>query len=76
MTHAAEGASRALVNISGDENLRQPMKDDVFLCLCAGLRVPVTFDLLFFLSKRRPAPSHSCSGLQHPCKSFSCALAI
>jgi hypothetical protein len=32
----AESASRALVNMSGHEKLAQPMKDDVFLCLCAG----------------------------------------
>jgi hypothetical protein len=33
---AAEGASRALVNMSGHDKLSQPMKEDVFLCLCAG----------------------------------------
>ena len=35
---AAEGASRALVNMSGHDKLSQPMKEDVFLCLCAGQR--------------------------------------
>jgi hypothetical protein len=36
MTPVSEGASRALVNMSGHEKLAQPMKDDIFLCLCAG----------------------------------------
>jgi asparagine N-glycosylation enzyme membrane subunit Stt3 len=36
ITRALENASRALVNMSGHEKLSQPMKEDVFLCLCAG----------------------------------------
>jgi hypothetical protein len=41
LTPASEGASRALVNMSGHEKLAQPMKDDIFLCLCAGQQNPI-----------------------------------
>jgi hypothetical protein len=75
MTTAAEGASRALVNMSGHDKLANPMKDDVFLCLCAGQQTP---------AHRRhlpPLPNHLrpssllmlLGGKQHLCRSFSCA---
>jgi hypothetical protein len=61
MTTTAEGASRALVNMSGHHKLANPMKDDVFLCLCAGQQNPAQRRHLLSLAKSPPPlfPSHA-----------------
>jgi hypothetical protein len=57
VTRTAEGASRALVNMSGHEKLAKPMKEDVFLCLCAGLQAIIHRPFFYFSLcnlRRRP----------------------